>query len=85
MTLKKISIILLILQLNIIEVYASEYGKVKAIGIAGSSDHVYAWFKNKRVTSGTSQDFDRYSKQYSYSLASGKQTYNTENYGKNKI
>jgi hypothetical protein len=46
-------------------------GKIVGIGIA-KNDHVYVWFTDGKVTSGTSEHFEKYRHAYSYSLPPGK-------------
>jgi hypothetical protein len=45
---------------------------IVGMGIAGSNDHVYAWYKDGTVSSGTSSNLVAYSKPYKYSLPPGK-------------
>jgi hypothetical protein len=45
---------------------------IVGMGIAGSDDHVYAWYSDGTVSSGTSSDLDFYRTPYSYSLPQGK-------------
>lgn len=45
---------------------------IVGIGIAGSNDHVYVWFKDGTVSSGTSSQLEQYRKPYAYSLPTGK-------------
>jgi hypothetical protein len=45
---------------------------IVGMGIAGSDDHVYAWYKDGYVSSGTSRDLDVYRDLYTYSLPPGK-------------
>jgi len=45
---------------------------IMALGIAGSNDHVYVWFSDGTVSSGTSGDLNQYRASYGYSLAPGK-------------
>jgi len=49
---------------------------IVGIGIAGSNDHVYVWYGDGTVSSGTSSDLDRYRKRYGYSLPPGKKPHN---------
>ncbi len=49
-----------------------EPADVVAVAIAGSNDHVYAWYLDGTVSSGTTHDFAWYRRRYSYSLPSGK-------------
>jgi len=44
---------------------------VVGIGIAKSNDHVYVWYDDGAVSSGTSMDFDRYFGPRSYSTTTG--------------
>jgi len=56
--------------------YAPAAGMASAdivgMAIAGSNDHVYAWYRNGMVSSGTSSDLDQYRAPYAYSLPPGK-------------
>lgn len=45
--------------------------KIVGIGIA-KNDHVYVWFADGKVTSGTTSNFEKYRHAYSYSLPPGK-------------
>jgi hypothetical protein len=58
---------LLLLSHNLVD--ASE--RIVGIGIA-KNDHVYVWFADGKVTSGTTSNFEKYRHAYSYSLPPGK-------------
>ena len=58
--------------LNIAEAQPTIYKDVMGIGIAGSKDHVYVWFRSRNVSSGTSDHLDQYRRPYTYSLPRGK-------------
>jgi hypothetical protein len=45
---------------------------IVGMGIAGSDDHVFVWYKDGTVSSGTSWDLEAYRAPYTYSLPSGK-------------
>lgn len=45
---------------------------IAGIGIAGSNDKVYTWYKNGKVTVGKSNDLDFYQSAYNYTLPPGK-------------
>lgn len=45
---------------------------IVGISIACSNDHVYAWFADRRVTSGTSSNLGSYQPPHAYSLPAGK-------------
>jgi len=47
-------------------------GKIVGIAIAGSNDHVYTWFDDNKVRSGSSSRFGIYRHSYRYSLPAGK-------------
>ena len=51
--------------------YEGRWGIV-GMGIAGSDDHVYAWYADGTVSSGTSKDLGAYASPAPYTLASGK-------------
>lgn len=53
-----------------------EAGEVTIVGIAiaKSNDHVYVWYDNGMVSSGTSRDFDRYHSPRPYTLPGGKRS-----------
>ena len=42
------------------------------MGIAGSNDHIYVWYKDGTVSSGSSRDLDKYKAPYAYTLPKGK-------------
>ena len=52
-----------------------ESSDIVGIGIAGSNDHVYVWYRDGTVSAGTSDDLDRFRNPYKYSLPRGKEPY----------
>lgn len=56
---------------NVVSPGASEQGAIVGIGIAGSNDHVYVWYADGTVSSGTSTHFDFYHGRIPYSLPEG--------------
>ena len=51
-----------------------EPGDLVGLAIAGSNDHVYAWYRDGTVSSGTSSDLQRYRSPYPFHLPSNKNT-----------
>ena len=47
-------------------------GDIVGIGIAGSNDHVYAWYKDGTLSIGTSENLEQYSTPSNYTLPPGK-------------
>lgn len=45
---------------------------IVGMGIAGSNDHVYVWYRDGTVSSGSSRALAQYRKPYRYSLPPGK-------------
>jgi len=45
---------------------------IVGMGIAGSNDHVYVWFRDGTVSSGSSDELDKHRKPYRYSLPPGR-------------
>ena len=47
-------------------------GDIVGVGIAGSNDHCYYWFRDGTVCSGTSSNADKYRTLYAFDYPSGK-------------
>jgi CubicO group peptidase (beta-lactamase class C family) len=52
-----------------------DQGAIVGIGIAGSNDHVYVWYADGKVSSGTSNYFEHYQGKVDYVLPEGKNTW----------
>lgn len=50
----------------------ADQGAIVGIGIAGSNDHVYVWYADGKVSSGTSTNFEYYQGKTNYVLPAGK-------------
>ena len=50
-------------------------GDIIGVGIAGSSDQVFAWYRDGRVTRGMTQNLDLYRLPYGFTLPPGKYTW----------
>lgn len=54
---------------------ASDQGAIVGIGIAGSNDHVYVWYADGTVSSGTSTHFAHYQARVPFVLPEGKEPF----------
>ena len=62
---------LLFFVLTVIPSHALKPRAIVGIGIAQDTGHVYAWYKNGTVSSGTSDDLAKYKRPYNYVLPNG--------------